>query len=358
MAQILSNVINKHASDEVRCYALYAYYFLGRSKTQIATTYHKSVSTISNWISFYESTGSLFRPSRIGIPSKFDEDKRQWLVNLYYENPVLYLDEAKHQFQMQFNISVSTSSICRILHDNNMSWKVLEKRAIQIRDSEIFKFMTELSAIDWDYSSLVFLDEVSIDNQGIVRTKGYGIVGQKLIYRGEFNRKPRMSLLAFLGQNGILETFVTEGTFNRLKFFNNCKKFALSGICQKYPGRNSVWILDGAKIHCHPSLIRHFRSLGIIPIFLPAYTPFFNPIEFVFGYVKKHLKRKSAGSRKNMEILVAEEFMKMGSFPCTKIFKKCGYVSSGQFDPQIAYQQNVKDFGFKVQVSEGSEKYK
>lgn len=346
MAQILNNVSKKHASDEVRCYALYSYYFLGRSKTAISKTYHKSISTITNWISYYESTGFLFRSPRIGIPSKFDEDKRQWLVNLYHENPVLYLDEAKQQFQLHFNISISTSHVCRILHDNNMSWKTLEKRAIQIRDSDIFRFMAELASIDWDYTNLVFLDEVSIDNQGLLRTKGYGIIGHKLIHRGEFSRKPRMSFLAFLGQDGILDTFVTEGTFNRLTFFNYCKEFALSGMCQKYPGRNSVWILDGAKIHCHPSIVRYLRSVGIIPIFLPAYCPFFNPIEYVFGYVKKHLKRKSAGNRKNMEILVNEEFTQMQTFPCTQIFKKCGYVMSGHFNPDIAYQQNVKDFGF------------
>lgn len=155
--------------------------------------------------------------------------------------------------------------------------------------------MLELNAIDWEYANLVFLDEVSIDNQGLLRKKEYGIIGKKLIYRGEFARKPRMSMLAFLGQNGILETYITEGTFNRLKFFDNCKHFALSEICQKYSGRNSVWIFDGAKIHCYPSIIRYLRSLGIVPIFLPAYTPFFNPIDCIFGFVKKHLKRKSAG---------------------------------------------------------------
>lgn len=258
----------------------------------------------------------------------------------------MYLEEAKYQFQLHFNDTISTSHICQILHQNNMSWKTLERRAIQIRDSEIVKFHAELNAIDWDYSNLVFLDEVAIDNQGLLRTKGYGIVGEKLVYRGEFRRKPRLSMLAFLGQKGILETDKTEGTFTRLNFFQSCKKFALSGACQKYPGRNSVWIMDGAKIHCHPSIIRYLRSLGIFPIFLPPYTPFFNPIEIVFGLVKKHLKKKCAGSRKDMEILVNEEFTKMRHYSCTKIFKKCGYIMSGKFDPGVSYKQDSRDFGY------------
>lgn len=62
-----------------------------------------------------------------------------------------------------------------------MSWKTLEKRAIQIRNSEIVKFCEELNAIDWNYCNLVFLDEVAMDNQGLLRTKGYGVIGKKTL---------------------------------------------------------------------------------------------------------------------------------------------------------------------------------
>lgn len=166
-----------------------------------------------------------------------------------------------------------------------------------------------------------------MDNQGLLRTKGYGLVGKKLYFRGEFKRHPRISMLVFLGQNGVLDCFKTDGTFTRVKFFECCKEFALCGSRQMYPGRNSIWILDGAKIHCHASIVRFFRSLGIFLIFLPPYTPFFNPIEIIFGIVKKHLKKNCAGSSNNMELLINEEFTKMRQFPCRKIFKSCGYTT-------------------------------
>lgn len=155
-----------------------------------------------------------------------------------------------------------------------------------------------------------------------------------------------MSLLCFLGQKGILETYQTEGTFSRLKFFNSCKDFALGGICSDYPNQHSVWILDGAKIHCHSAIVRYLRSVGIIPIFLPPYTPFFNPIEIVFGVIKKHLKKTFAASTKNMEFEVNAEFTKMRHFDCTSIFKSCGYVMSGKFDPTVAQLQDPTQFGF------------
>ena len=55
---------------------------------------------------------------------------------------------------------------------------------------------------------------------------------------------------------------------------------------QQYPGRYSVWILDGASIHCDKYITYFLRSLGIYTIFLPAYCPFFNPIEIIFGNMK------------------------------------------------------------------------
>lgn len=186
-----------------------------------------------------------------------------------------------------------------------------------------------------------------MDNRGLLRRKGYGIIGKKLYYRGEYVRRPRLSFLCFLGQTGMLETYKTEGTFTRLKFFECCKEFALGGSCQTYPGKCSVWILDGAKIHCHPSIIRYLRSLGILPIFLPPYTPFFNPIEVIFGIIKKHLKRRFGGSTKDMEVKVNEELTSMTNFNCTKIFKNCGYVLSGQFNPSVAYNQDLNLFDYE-----------
>lgn len=341
---MILNCVKNHASDEVKCYALYGFFYLGMKKSQLAKIYRKDTATIKNWIDRYEQTGIVARKTTVRAATKFDKEKITWLLDLYDKNPILYLDEAKVQFEFKFGLSISASYICQVLHDNNMSWKTLEVRAMQIKSSEIERFFYELQAIDWGYSNLVFLDEVAIDNKGLLRRKGYGIIGKKLIYRGEYVRRPRLSLLCFLGQNGIIDTYKTEGTFTRLKFFECCKEFALGGSCETYPGKYSIWILDGARIHCHPSIIRHLRSVGIIPIFLPPYAPFFNPIEVVFGIVKSHLKRRCAGNTNDMELKVKEEFASMNNFNCTKIFKKCGYVYSGKFDPSIGFKQDVNLF--------------
>lgn len=343
---IIENVRHKHANPNTVYHALYGYYFLGISKKELAKIYGKALSTISEWFVKYEKHGFIRRKTRQQVYKKFAIEMREWLIDLYRTEPILFLDEAKLKFQQKFFITISVSSVCAILHEAGLSWKTIERRAIQIPNDEIIRFTKEMLAIPWDIYNLVFLDEVSFDNQDMLRRKGYGVVGQKVIFRGEFCRKPRVSFLCFLGEDGMLDSFYTEGTFNRQKFFTCCRNFALNNVkVEKYPGFNSVWILDGARIHCDPHIIRYLRSIGIIPIFLPPYCPFFNPIELIFGLIKRSLRRTR---NMNAPILndVCDVMNQFKHYSCTNIFKHCGYLPGGSFFPENALKQDPKSFDF------------
>ncbi|XP_062550474.1 uncharacterized protein LOC134215270 [Armigeres subalbatus] len=339
---ILQNVEHKHASTNTKYHCLYDYYFLGINRTQLAVIYRKSKSTIGSWIESYEANGLLSSKQREQVFRKFSAKHRQWIVALYQEKPVLYLEECRDFFYQQFRIEISGSSICRILHAEGLSWQALERRAIQIKEHEILRFCSEMSLFDWDLYHLVFLDEVSIDSKGILRNTGYGPKGKRLVYRGEFVRRPRASYLCFLGMNGVLDTFETEGTFTRQIYFDCCREFALKNEkVQRYPGYNSVWIMDGARIHCDPNIILYLRSIGILPVFLPPYCPFFNPVELVFGMTKSRI-RKAYVENKNekLSLLALETFMALEKYNCSNIYKHCGYLPGGVFDPSIGMTQN------------------
>nr|XP_029718012.1 uncharacterized protein LOC115260828 [Aedes albopictus] len=345
---IIQNVRHQYASSNTVYHALYGHFFLGISKNNLATIYGKSRSTIFEWFSKYETDGIFRRKRREQAFKKFNTNMREWLVNLYQNEPFLFLDEAKERFQRNFKLSISVSSICTILHESGLSWKSIERRAIQIREDEIVRFVKEMLSVPWDIYNLVFLDEVSFDNKDMLRKKGYGVVGQKLIYRGEFCRKPRMSFLCFLGMNGMLDSFWVEGTFNRQNFFSCCRNFALNNPhVERFPGMHSIWILDGARIHCDANIVRYFRSIGIIPIFLPAYCPFFNPIEIVFGQIKYYLRR----TYQEKGPILKEVCSSMNAFKnyeCKKTFENCGYLPGGVFLPEKGLAQDPKYLDFII----------
>ena len=123
-----------------------------------------------------------------------------------------------------------------------------------------------------------------------------------------------------------MECFETEGTFTRLNFIDCCRQFALNerlDAVEVHPGRHSVWILDGAAIYCDPSISLYLQSIGIIPIFLSAYCPFFNPIEYLFGFMKSYMRRYYAenGSSNDMKLMIAQTNKNYKDFYVKAIFK-------------------------------------
>jgi len=58
-----------------------------------------------------------------------------------------------------------------------------------------------------------------------------------------------------------------------------------------YPGKNSVLVMDNAKIHHNEEMINVIKSVGCRVLFLPPYSPDFNPIELAFSTLKSWIKR-------------------------------------------------------------------
>lgn len=355
-AEVLAKVL-KPASEDVIYHCLYGYYFLGYRKAALARIYGKSKPTISNWIRRYEEEQLVGRKApTTRIFKKFDEEKRAWLVKLFQSQPILYQGEAARLFLEEFGEKISVSSISIILREAGLSWKAIERRAIQIQLSDVIRFFEELSAINWYLHQLVFLDEASIDNRSLFRKRGYGVRGKSLVYRGEFCRKTRISVLCFIGINGVMECYTTPGTFTRKIFAEYCRNFALTHS-KMHPGVGSVWIMDGAAIHCDPNIINYLRSLGIIPIFLPAYSPFFNPIEIFFGILKRLLKKNyKESSKMSTELCIANAIDELSDKNMKGLFRKCGYIGNGTFDPAIGLKQNVETFGFDGETRQNETK--
>lgn len=336
--------VRSQASENTIWHCLYGYYYLGFTKTYLAHTYKKSKSTVAGWIQRFEETGAVKRKARVDNQyKKIDAEKRRWIAALYIRRPILYQREAADLYFQEFNEQISTSSVSLILREAGITWKTLERRAVQIQIDDVIRFTRELESIHWFRHNLVFLDEVAFDNRCMLRKKGYCVKGQRLVYRGEFQRKARVSLLCFLGIDGLLEAYSVDGTFDRLKFIEYCRDFALKYV-QRYPGKYSVWIMDGAAIHTDPDIVTYLRSLGLIVIFLPAYSPFYNPIEFVFGQIKKFLQCIHVeNSKTKVEHDIARAVNHFSQRNMKNLFKNCGYLFDGHFDPSKALEYKMED---------------
>ncbi len=85
----------------------------------------------------------------------------------------------------------------------------MERRAITIRNSDMARFKKELDAYKYTEAQLVFLDEVSLVNRNMRRSRGYAPEGQSLVVQVEFSRSDKASLLCFIRADGLLESLKT-----------------------------------------------------------------------------------------------------------------------------------------------------
>ncbi|ETK80373.1 hypothetical protein L915_13935 [Phytophthora nicotianae] len=134
----------QHAHQNTAYHCLLAYYKLGYFKQHLAHVFNKSERTLSNWIKTYEQTGVFQRAKRTSERTF----SRTWLLSYYSDHPLAYLDKYQAAFTRAHHIAISKTSVWRIIHEEGLTWKVLERRAMHIKEKDVFGFVEELSYVD------------------------------------------------------------------------------------------------------------------------------------------------------------------------------------------------------------------
>jgi transposase len=58
----------------------------------------------------------------------------------------------------------------------------------------------------------------------------------------------------------------------------------------QFPGQNSILVMDNAPVHHGGRIEDLCNNVGVLLVYLPAYSPNMNPIEKVFLVLKSRLK--------------------------------------------------------------------
>ena len=131
------------------------------------------------------------------------------------------------------------------------------------------------------------LRPVHIDECGfaptVARRYGYAPKGQRVYGLISGHRRPRTSLIAVRMEDRLEEPFLFEGTCNT-EIFNGWLERQL---CPRL-NRNHLVIMDNAAFHKSPETAQIIEKTGATLLFLPPYSPDFNPIEHDFAALKKN----------------------------------------------------------------------
>lgn len=133
--------------------------------------------------------------------------------------------------------------------------------------------------------NIVFIDETGI-NTKMARLRGRCRRGLRMVASIPHGHWKTMTFIAGLRCDGLTAPWVVDGAMNG-DAFEQYIKTQLAPTLNK----GDVVILDNLSAHKRDSVRRAVEMHGAWLLFLPPYSPDFNPIELAFSKFKAHMKR-------------------------------------------------------------------
>jgi transposase len=170
-----------------------------------------------------------------------------------------------------------------------------------------------------DPGRLVFVDEMGL-HTSLAPLYGYSPKGERVRLKVPRNRGKNTTLLASMTLGGMGETMAVEGSTNR-EVFEAYVEHALAPTLQA--GR--VVIMDNLSAH-KPARVRELiEGRGCELIYLPAYSPDFNPIEEAFSKIKGMLRQAGARTKEALVDVLGEALSAVSVQDATGYFEHAGY---------------------------------
>jgi transposase len=170
-----------------------------------------------------------------------------------------------------------------------------------------------------DARQLVFLDECGV-NTTMHRRYGRAPKGQRALGVVPRNWKSSTTILGALSCEGVQAVMSLEGATDRLAFEAFIEQVVLPTL---RPGQ--VVVLDNLSAHKSHKAQQLVEEAGCSWLFLPPYSPDFNPIEMLWSKFKSDLRREAPRSQHTLDDLIWPLLSTATSKHAQNWFQHAGY---------------------------------
>ena len=314
--------------EDLRWRMVYQRHALKYTYQRIASNLNVDISTVWRTVQLFINTGNVSkkRYNKDNLPRKINESILFVILQVVLERPGVYLREIQSHVEYLTGTRVSTSTVCQSLHHQGFSRTRMKLVAKQRDEALRATYAAEMSV--YDPGLFVFLDETGCDRRNALKRRGYNWRGKpatshKLLVRGE-----RLNTIACISMEGVLECSTVTGTVDGNNFYTFVHSKLLP-LLMPFNGSNphSVVIMDNASIHHIDGIVDMIISIGALVIFLPPYSPDYNPIEEAFSKVKTLIKAYESDLEMNhmdMMDIVLTAFSHITKQDCQHWIEHCG----------------------------------
>lgn len=171
-----------------------------------------------------------------------------------------------------------------------------------------------------DPAHLVFLDESGLVTN-LLRLYGRSRCGTRLIDHTPYGHWQTSTLLAALRLEGLTAPGVLDGPVDGPSFHAYVEQVLVPTL---RPG--DVVVLDNLGAHHGADVRTAIEAVGARLLFLPPYSPDFNPIELCFAKLKAILRAARARTFEDLCRVVAASLARFVTEECARYFRHCGYA--------------------------------
>jgi len=172
---------------------------------------------------------------------------------------------------------------------------------------------------DLDPARLVFIDETWAKTN-MTRTHGRALRGQRLRMGAPHGHWNTTTFIGALTLRGMIAPFVISGPINRTAFEAYVEKVLAPEL---RPG--DIVVMDNLSSHKGPRVREIIEDAGAELMFLPPYSPDFNPIENAFSKMKALLRKAAERTVEGLWNVIGHISGMFSPQECTNYFAAAGY---------------------------------
>jgi transposase len=171
-----------------------------------------------------------------------------------------------------------------------------------------------------DSERMVFVDECST-NTSLAPLYGWSPRGQRVHQKVPRNWGKNVTLLSSIGKEGGMgASLVVEGSTNTRVF----ETYLREVLCPTLK-EGQVVVMDNLSSHKGSRVRDLIEQKGCELIYLPSYSPDFNPIEQAFSKLKSYLREACARSHEMLVEVIGDALGTISASEAENFYNHCGY---------------------------------
>jgi transposase len=171
-------------------------------------------------------------------------------------------------------------------------------------------------------------DIIAVDEMGAVtgmsRTYGYAPRGERARSSEPAEKGTRLNVIGALSVDGFLGGLEVTGSVNGDVF-----EAFVEGIVVPHLRPGKVVLLDNVRFHHRESIREIIEAKGASVLFLPAYSPEFNPIEECWSKLKAWIRKRAPRTVEALQEAITEAIHQVTQSDSEGWFRHAGYMFNG-----------------------------